>query len=130
MNVLFTRISTISVIVFVCVCNALDVRADKSTEWFLLDARLSKLTMRSAAPQQAVTPIRIDAMSGELSLVFYQQLEEVTIKVYDELMRPVYMGYSSNPQFEYIPTSGWQSGVYTVQIIAGMKSYVEYVFVE
>ncbi len=135
MNVLFTRISTISVVLFVCLCSALEARADKSDDYFLLEARLSKKTMRSSAPQQQLppvqlSPVRVDLMGSEISLMFYQQLGEVSIKVYDHLMRPVYYGYATNPQFEYVSTDGFRTGTYVVQVTAGTKTYIEYVFVD
>ncbi len=130
MNALFTRISTISVILFVCVCNTLEVKADKSDEYFLLEARLSKKTMRSSAPQQGILPQSVNLKGEVLTQGFNRQWERVPMNAYSEMNKLQYLEYSTESRQETVPMDSTIGEVYTNRFAALLGKFIKLIFVE
>lgn len=126
MNALSSKISTIVVVLLVCICNVLSVNANKSDEQFLQEAKFSKSGMRSIAIDK---PVDVDIVGSSLVFTFHEKISQVIVNAKNESGKLVNFYFYQNPQSETFSMSNWKKGVYTVEIATESDVYTEYIYV-
>ncbi|MDL2278458.1 DUF3244 domain-containing protein [Parabacteroides sp. OttesenSCG-928-G07] len=121
---LLSRISTISVIVFVCLCNVFEAKADRDKE-ILMEAKLGKKGMRSLD-----TAVGIETIGNDILLTFYKDARNIMVDIRDESNKSVYRDFFRNSNVEYIPALGWKSGYYILEIRLDREIYYECIYIE
>lgn len=121
---MLSRISTISVIVFVCLCSAFEAKADKDRE-ILMEAKLGKRGMRSID-----TPIGVEMIGNDILLTFFKDAKNIMVDIRDEGNKSVYRDFFRNSNVELIPALGWNSGCYILEIRLDREIYYECIYIE
>lgn len=128
MNTLFTRISTVSVVLFICLCSVLQLEAaNRTDEYFLLEAKLNRSGMRSMG---AVVPIQVGVLADDLYIIFDEPVSQAVVNVRNANLDLIYFDFCINPQVEKISMAGWKSGYYVVEVVTSAGKFVECVYKE